>query len=351
MIVAGRQLDPELREPLARAGRSRRLSDPRRADLAAALRPHDRSQVVIGLRPAAARRALRPFGRARPGAPLRRDADQQAAAPWLAASGADQIVVDPYGGWNEPTRPRGGDPARRPDRAGGRAGRAARDAAGARAPRRWLDAERGRARGVRDPSSRASDELPSPALHLALGRAYRDGDLVYTASSMPIRDQEAFLPPSDADVLFLCNRGANGIDGLVSSGIGAAHGERPADHDRHRRPRPPPRPRRPRRAARRLDPGPDRRDRQRRRRDLPLPAPGRERSTRGVRGAARHPARRRRRQGRRAVRPPPPPPGRALGELPDALAAGTGLIEVRRPGDNVEIHRRLSVAVSTNRSG
>jgi 2-succinyl-5-enolpyruvyl-6-hydroxy-3-cyclohexene-1-carboxylate synthase len=39
---------------------------------------------------------------------------------------------------------------------------------------------------------------------------------------MPIRDQEAFLPPSDADVLFLCNRGANGIDGLISSGIGAA---------------------------------------------------------------------------------------------------------------------------------
>ncbi len=40
---------------------------------------------------------------------------------------------------------------------------------------------------------------------------------------MPIRDQEAFLPAGEADALFLCNRGANGIDGLVSSGIGAAH--------------------------------------------------------------------------------------------------------------------------------
>jgi 2-succinyl-5-enolpyruvyl-6-hydroxy-3-cyclohexene-1-carboxylate synthase len=40
---------------------------------------------------------------------------------------------------------------------------------------------------------------------------------------MPIRDQEAFLEPSEADALFLCNRGANGIDGLLSSGIGAAH--------------------------------------------------------------------------------------------------------------------------------
>ena len=39
---------------------------------------------------------------------------------------------------------------------------------------------------------------------------------------MPIRDQEAFLWGGDAEVLFLANRGANGIDGLLSSGIGAA---------------------------------------------------------------------------------------------------------------------------------
>jgi len=40
---------------------------------------------------------------------------------------------------------------------------------------------------------------------------------------MPIRDQETFLDGSEADVAFLCNRGANGIDGLIASGIGAAH--------------------------------------------------------------------------------------------------------------------------------
>jgi 2-succinyl-5-enolpyruvyl-6-hydroxy-3-cyclohexene-1-carboxylate synthase len=55
-----------------------------------------------------------------------------------------------------------------------------------------------------------------------LGAAHADGDLVYTASSMPIRDQETFLAAGPTDALFLCNRGANGIDGLVSSGIGAA---------------------------------------------------------------------------------------------------------------------------------
>ncbi len=45
---------------------------------------------------------------------------------------------------------------------------------------------------------------------------------------MPIRDQETFLAAGDSDVRFLCNRGSNGIDGLISSGIGAAHaGARP----------------------------------------------------------------------------------------------------------------------------
>jgi 2-succinyl-5-enolpyruvyl-6-hydroxy-3-cyclohexene-1-carboxylate synthase len=64
--------------------------------------------------------------------------------------------------------------------------------------------------------------LTEPGVHAALGAGYRDGELVYTASSMPIRDQEAFLRPAAAEVRFLCNRGANGIDGLISSGIGAA---------------------------------------------------------------------------------------------------------------------------------
>jgi 2-succinyl-5-enolpyruvyl-6-hydroxy-3-cyclohexene-1-carboxylate synthase len=59
-------------------------------------------------------------------------------------------------------------------------------------------------------------------VHAQLGEIYADGDLVYTASSMPIRDQETFLPSGPACVRFLCNRGANGIDGLISSGIGAA---------------------------------------------------------------------------------------------------------------------------------
>jgi 2-succinyl-5-enolpyruvyl-6-hydroxy-3-cyclohexene-1-carboxylate synthase len=69
---------------------------------------------------------------------------------------------------------------------------------------------------------RALEQPTEPGLQRALAEHYPEGSLVYTASSMPIRDQEAFLPATGKDIRFLSNRGANGIDGLVSSAIGAA---------------------------------------------------------------------------------------------------------------------------------
>ncbi|MFL5908237.1 MAG: 2-succinyl-5-enolpyruvyl-6-hydroxy-3-cyclohexene-1-carboxylate synthase, partial [Solirubrobacterales bacterium] len=67
-----------------------------------------------------------------------------------------------------------------------------------------------------------------PGIWLALSRALRDGDSVLAASSMPVRDLEGFLRPGPEGVRFAANRGANGIDGLVSSaaGLAAASGAR-----------------------------------------------------------------------------------------------------------------------------
>ncbi len=49
------------------------------------------------------------------------------------------------------------------------------------------------------------------------------------ANSMPVRDAEYFFPASDRRLRVLCNRGANGIDGTLSTALGVAHGaERPA---------------------------------------------------------------------------------------------------------------------------
>jgi 2-succinyl-5-enolpyruvyl-6-hydroxy-3-cyclohexene-1-carboxylate synthase len=89
----------------------------------------------------------------------------------------------------------------------------------------WVDGWLGAAAAVESAlgSELARLERPTePGVHAALGAIYSNGDQVYTASSMPIRDQETFLPAGAARVRFLCNRGANGIDGLISSAAGAA---------------------------------------------------------------------------------------------------------------------------------
>ncbi|MBS1895235.1 MAG: 2-succinyl-5-enolpyruvyl-6-hydroxy-3-cyclohexene-1-carboxylic-acid synthase [Actinobacteria bacterium] len=221
VIIAGRQTDPELREPLAHLARASGFPILAEPTSQMRLGPHDRSYVVTTydtlLRDEHWARGVVPelvlrFGELPTSKPLRQ---------WLAASGADQIVVDPTGGWNEPT----GRAAAilRADPTECASGWAARleGLTGEQppAPRAWLDAETAALKTIEDS---VGTEMTEPALHLALGRAHADGDLVFTASSMPIRDQEQFLAPGAADVHFLCNRGANGIDGLVSSGIGAA---------------------------------------------------------------------------------------------------------------------------------
>jgi 2-succinyl-5-enolpyruvyl-6-hydroxy-3-cyclohexene-1-carboxylate synthase len=224
VIVAGRRLDPELREPLAHLARVSGF--PILADPTSQLRcgPHDRSHVVAAydllLREEHFARSVVPelivrFGEMPTSKPLR---------AWIAESGADQIAIDPSGGWNEPTNRAAAilraDPT---ELASGWAARLEGLEGRERPlPDRWLEAEKA-TQDALDQELAASGVITEPALHRALGAAHRDGDLVYTSSSMPIRDQEAFLAPSATDVLFLSNRGANGIDGLISSGIGAAH--------------------------------------------------------------------------------------------------------------------------------
>ena len=41
---------------------------------------------------------------------------------------------------------------------------------------------------------------------------------------MPVRDVDSFLPVSERSLRILGQRGANGIDGIVSSALGAAAG-------------------------------------------------------------------------------------------------------------------------------
>jgi len=68
----------------------------------------------------------------------------------------------------------------------------------------------------------ASEPLCEPAVARELGVLLPERSTLFVASSMPVRDVEAFWPARPDPPRVLCNRGANGIDGTVSSAFGAA---------------------------------------------------------------------------------------------------------------------------------
>ncbi len=81
----------------------------------------------------------------------------------------------------------------------------------------WTDADRNARRAL------AGMPFPSePAVVQTLAERLPAHSNLNVASSMPIRDVDLFFPCVDRSVRMLANRGANGIDGLVSSGLGAS---------------------------------------------------------------------------------------------------------------------------------
>ncbi|MEI6862613.1 MAG: thiamine pyrophosphate-dependent enzyme, partial [Verrucomicrobiota bacterium] len=74
----------------------------------------------------------------------------------------------------------------------------------------------------------AAQELVEPKAVWLLARHLPAGTPVFTASSMPVRDAEFFWPATKQRHRLHFNRGANGIDGTLSTALGVAHGGAPA---------------------------------------------------------------------------------------------------------------------------
>ncbi|HEV2815428.1 MAG TPA: thiamine pyrophosphate-dependent enzyme, partial [Solirubrobacteraceae bacterium] len=83
----------------------------------------------------------------------------------------------------------------------------------------WRAADEEAARAI---DAALTDELSEPRVARELGARLPEEATLWVASSMPVRDVESFFPARDDPPRVLANRGANGIDGTVSSALGAA---------------------------------------------------------------------------------------------------------------------------------
>jgi 2-succinyl-5-enolpyruvyl-6-hydroxy-3-cyclohexene-1-carboxylate synthase len=141
---------------------------------------------------------------------------------WLHGLDALQIAFDPENAWQDP----GGavatillaDP------------RTVLDALAERLPRKprargwleeWTGPDRAAASAIADVLGRRPD-LSEPRVAAELGVRLPAEASLLVASSMPIRDVETFFPARPAPPRVLSNRGANGIDGTVSTAFGVA---------------------------------------------------------------------------------------------------------------------------------
>lgn len=136
-------------------------------------------------------------------------------AAWLDAD-VEQVLLDRDGAWLDPERRTthivGCDPA--PALAGLDPARGETEWT-----RQWFDAD-GRVRAAVD-GVLDSSGISEPRVARDLAALLPDGAALVVGASMPVRDLDWFMRPR-AGITVTGNRGANGIDGVVSTTIGVA---------------------------------------------------------------------------------------------------------------------------------
>ena len=157
----------------------------------------------------------------------------KALRSWLASlDDAAQIAFEPPGVWHDPAGVLGavvrGDPAATLEAASGALGDGAEppflpsDRLTPAQPA-WLEAwQSADAAAELAIAATLRDELSEPRVARELASALDHADTLVVASSMPVRDVETYWPVLRRPPRVLSNRGANGIDGTISTAYGAA---------------------------------------------------------------------------------------------------------------------------------
>jgi 2-succinyl-5-enolpyruvyl-6-hydroxy-3-cyclohexene-1-carboxylate synthase len=151
-------------------------------------------------------------------------------------AGGRSVVVDPWGRWIDPERQAAivvrADPTLFCRELATAAGTSV-DSGGPGRPSGWLGdwcAAEGAARQViresvgEDSPTSVAKGMTEPALACRLFARMPGAGTLVVSSSMPIRDLEAFAAPRASPPSVIANRGANGIDGVVSTALGVALG-------------------------------------------------------------------------------------------------------------------------------
>ncbi len=229
LIIIGPNDDPSLAEPMVRL--AQRLGYPILADALSQLRcgSHDQAMVLssydaflrIGsfIESAQPELVLR-FGAMPTSKPVLPYLKRYASCPLL--------VIDEHGGWEEPTQLASelihADPAalcqgllNALEQAGGKL------SVSQEWITIWQDADRVTQQTVQA-AIQGFDELFEGRVFSELAGLLPDDTTLYVGNSMPVRDLDTFFHCIGERIRIMGNRGANGIDGVVSSALGASAG-------------------------------------------------------------------------------------------------------------------------------
>jgi 2-succinyl-5-enolpyruvyl-6-hydroxy-3-cyclohexene-1-carboxylate synthase len=147
---------------------------------------------------------------------------------YLARVDARQFVVDPAGAWREAEFTASDLVVADPSRLAARLADVLRDAGDSDWRDRWAVAERTHREVVADVAGDGDGGYFEGAILADVADLAPEPSTLVVSNSNPVRDADRYMPPTDAGYTVLGNRGASGIDGVVSTALGA--GSATTDH-------------------------------------------------------------------------------------------------------------------------